>query len=85
METRTEPERKLPKLLPWNSWRPMSGESASLDWHLAERDAIVLRHVVGLSYDEIGEVLNRPAGTAKSDVYRGLERLRTMINTEELG
>ena len=50
-----------------------------------QRDAIVLRHVVGLSYDEIGEVINRPAGTAKSDVYRGLERLRTMITTEELG
>lgn len=49
-----------------------------------QRDAIVLRHVVGLSYDEIGEVLERPAGTAKSDVHRGLERLRTMINTEEL-
>ena len=50
-----------------------------------QRDAIVLRLVVGLSYDEIGEVINRPAGTAKSDVYRGLERLRTMIPTEDLG
>ncbi len=49
-----------------------------------QRDAIVLRHVVGLSYDEIGEVLNRPAGTIKSDVHRGLERLRTMVTTEEL-
>lgn len=50
-----------------------------------QRDAIVLRHVVGLSYDDIGEILNRPAGTTKSDVHRGLERLRNMINTEELG
>ena len=49
-----------------------------------QRDAIVLRHVVGLSYDEIGEVLDRPAGTIKSDVHRGLERLRAMITTEEL-
>lgn len=49
-----------------------------------QRDAIVLRHVVGLKYDEISEVLTRPVGTVKSDVHRGLERLRTMINTEEL-
>ena len=49
-----------------------------------QRDAIVLRHVVGLTYDEIGEVLDRPAGTIKSDVHRGLDRLRDMITTEEL-
>lgn len=49
-----------------------------------QRDAIVLRHVVGLGYDEIGEVLSRPVGTVKSDVHRGLERLRTLVNTEEL-
>ena len=48
-----------------------------------QRDAIVLRHVVDLSYAEIAEVLARPAGTVKSDVSRGLERLRTMITTEE--
>ena len=48
-----------------------------------QRDAIVLRHVVGLKYDEIVEVLDRPAGTIRSDVHRGLDRLRTMITTEE--
>jgi RNA polymerase sigma-70 factor (ECF subfamily) len=48
-----------------------------------QRDAIVLRHVVEMSYDEIGEVLDRPAGTVKSDVHRGLERLRSMIDTED--
>ena len=50
-----------------------------------QRDAIVLRHVVGLSYDEVGEVLRRPSGTIKSDVHRGLERLRSLITTEDLG
>ena len=40
------------------------------------RSAVVLRHVVGLSYDEIAEALERPVGTVKSDVHRGLERLR---------
>ncbi len=49
-----------------------------------QRDAIVLHHVVGLSYDEVSEVLRRPAGTVKSDVHRGLERLRSLIETEEL-
>lgn len=49
-----------------------------------QRDAVVLRHVVGLSYDEISEVLDRPAGTVKSDVHRGLDRLRTLLATEEL-
>jgi RNA polymerase sigma-70 factor (ECF subfamily) len=49
-----------------------------------QRDAIVLRHVVGLTYDEIGEVLERPAGTVKSDVHRGLDRLRSMMVMEEL-
>jgi RNA polymerase sigma-70 factor (ECF subfamily) len=49
-----------------------------------QRDAVVLRHVVGLSYAEIGEVLDCPAGTAKSDVHRGLGRLRTLLATEEL-
>ncbi len=49
-----------------------------------QRDAIVLRHVVDLSYAEIGEVLDRPPGTVKSDVHRGLDRLRSMINMEDL-
>ena len=49
-----------------------------------QRDAIVLRHVVDLSYAEIGEVLDRPAGTVKSDVHRGLDRLRSTITMEEV-
>lgn len=49
-----------------------------------QRDAIVLRHVVGLSYGEVGDVLQRPIGTIKSDVHRGLERLRSLIAMEEL-
>jgi RNA polymerase sigma factor (sigma-70 family) len=49
-----------------------------------QRDAIVLRHVVELSYAEIGDVLGRPPGTVKSDVHRGLEKLRAMVVKEEL-
>lgn len=50
----------------------------------AQRDAIVLHHVVGLRYDEVSEVLGRRTGTVKSDVHRGLERLRSILATEEM-
>lgn len=40
------------------------------------REAVVLRHVVGLHYAEIAEVQARPVGTVKSDVHRALLRLR---------
>lgn len=48
----------------------------------SERYAVVLRHVVGLSYKEMEVALGRPAGTLKSDVHRGIERLRKIIETE---
>lgn len=43
------------------------------------RTAVVLRHVVGMSYDEIATALHRPAGTVKADVHRGIRRLRTLV------
>lgn len=46
------------------------------------RAAVVLRHVVGLGYDEIAGILERPPGTVKSDVHRGIARLRTLLNEE---
>ncbi|HKX75662.1 MAG TPA: sigma-70 family RNA polymerase sigma factor [Acidimicrobiia bacterium] len=47
------------------------------------RRAVVLRHVVGLDYDEIAEALNRPEGTVKADVHRGLQRLRLIMENEQ--
>lgn len=41
------------------------------------RIPVVLRHVDGLSYDEMSEVLGRPTGTLKAQVHRGLAQLRT--------
>lgn len=61
-----------------DEWRDRLGQLPG-----RQRDGIVLRHVVGLTYNEIGEVLGCPSGTAKSDVARGLARLRTMLATEE--
>jgi len=50
----------------------------------AQRTAVVLRHVVGLSYLEISTVTHRPVGTAKTDVSRGLAALRKIITEEGL-
>jgi RNA polymerase sigma-70 factor (ECF subfamily) len=37
---------------------------------------VVLRHVDGLSYEEMSLVLGRPEGTLKAQVHRGLAQLR---------
>ncbi len=52
-----------------------------LPW--AMRAAVVLRHVTGLGYSEIAEALDRPVGTVKADVHRGLARLREALTREE--
>lgn len=49
---------------------------------LPQRRAVVLRHVVGLTYDEIADALERPIGTVKADVHRGLARLRSTMEAE---
>jgi RNA polymerase sigma-70 factor, ECF subfamily len=49
---------------------------------VAYRTAVVLRHVDGLSYPEVAEVLGRPEGTVKAQVHRGIAILRTMLESE---
>lgn len=49
----------------------------------AQRRAVVLRHVVGLDYDEIAAAMERAEGTVKSDVHRGLDRLRKHMESEQ--
>jgi RNA polymerase sigma-70 factor (ECF subfamily) len=46
--------------------------------------AVVLRHVQGLSYAEVAEVLDQPVGTTKSDVHRGLRLLREALEGDPL-
>jgi RNA polymerase sigma-70 factor (ECF subfamily) len=46
------------------------------------RRAVELRHVSGLSYPELAETLERPVGTVKSDVHRGLKLLREALMQE---
>ena len=46
------------------------------------RRAVELRHVSGLSYPELAEALERPLGTVKSDVHRGVQLLRAAYEHE---
>jgi RNA polymerase sigma factor (sigma-70 family) len=46
------------------------------------RIPVVLRHVHDLSYAELAEVLDRPEGTLKAQVHRGLGLLRVALADE---
>ena len=47
------------------------------------REAVVLRHVEGLPYQEVAEVLGRPVGTVKAHVHRGVRQLRERLEAGE--
>jgi len=47
-----------------------------------QRIAVVLHHVVGLPHAEIAASTDRTESTTRSDVRRGLARLRTLIEEE---
>ena len=49
--------------------------------HLAEefRDAVLLRDMQGLNYDEISEILEVPAGTVRSRIHRGRAQLQQLL------
>jgi RNA polymerase sigma factor (sigma-70 family) len=49
----------------------------------AQRTAVVLRHVDGMSYAEIAEAVGRPEGTVKAHVHRGLAALRIALLASE--
>ncbi len=46
------------------------------------RAAVALRYVEELGYAEVAQVLGMPIGTVKSDVHRGLKRLRCILASE---
>ena len=46
-----------------------------------QRVPVVLRHIAGLSHDDIAAALECPVGTAKSNVARGMARLRELADT----
>jgi RNA polymerase sigma-70 factor, ECF subfamily len=51
------------------------------------RQAIVLREIEGLSYEEIADVMNCPIGTVRSRIFRAREaiatRLRPLLGTKQ--
>ena len=53
------------------------------------RQAIVLREIEGLSYEEISEAMNCPIGTVRSRIFRAreaiAERLRPLLDTRQGG
>jgi RNA polymerase sigma-70 factor (ECF subfamily) len=65
--------------------RATAGEWAALLLSLppAYRSAVVLRHVDGLSYPELAIALDRPEGTVKAQVHRGLALLRTALEAAQ--
>ena len=48
-----------------------------------QRVPVVLRHVLGLSFEEIAEILGRPEGTVKAQTSRGIRRLRDSLTEKE--
>lgn len=44
-----------------------------------DRSVVVLKHISGLSYEEIGEVLHLPVKTVKSRLFTARERLRLVL------
>jgi RNA polymerase sigma factor (sigma-70 family) len=53
----------------------------ALPLHL--RVPLVLRHIEGLAYGEVAEVLGRPIGTVKAQVHRAARQLRAGWEDEE--
>lgn len=46
----------------------------------AYREAILLRHVEGRSYDEIAEIMELPLGTVKTYIHRGRKELQEHLS-----
>lgn len=49
------------------------------------RDVLVLRYIEEKSYDDIADILALPPGTVATRIRRGLERLKTVLESPEAG
>ncbi|MDX1632417.1 MAG: sigma-70 family RNA polymerase sigma factor [Thermoanaerobaculia bacterium] len=57
-------------------------QKALLELTEDHRTVIVLRHYLGLSYAEIGEVVSIPVKTVRSRLYEARQRLRSLLMDE---
>jgi RNA polymerase sigma-70 factor (ECF subfamily) len=69
---------------PGLSTSDLAEDQASLNKALAhlpddQREAVLLRHIEGLSAGEVGKIMDRSAGAVRVLVHRGLERLREVM------
>ncbi len=79
VEAKSEPVSHDPELPDSRLWADRLDHLSS-----AQRQAVVLRHVVGLGIQEIAEATGRPEGTCKADIHRGLEKLKTLVEAENV-
>ena len=75
-------ERERPEALA--EQREVRRDLAALLLALPERYrvAVVLRHVQGMSYFELGALLGQPVGTVKANVHRGTRQLRAALEKQ---
>lgn len=83
-ERRTEPsDEATPEALMASAQVAAAVNGAIQELSEDLRQAIVLREIEGLSYDEIAEVMNCPIGTVRSRIFRAREaiaqRLRPLL------
>jgi RNA polymerase sigma-70 factor (ECF subfamily) len=49
-----------------------------------QRSVVILSELHGMKYQEIGQVLDIPVGTVKSRMHTAMEKLRELLEGEEL-
>ncbi|MGE5428072.1 MAG: RNA polymerase sigma factor [Methylococcaceae bacterium] len=59
-------------------------EKAMLELSNRQREAIYLRYVTGLSYDELSEVLHMNYQSARNLIFRGIEKLKESCQNKSL-
>lgn len=62
----------------------MTLQEALLDLPFPQRAGVVMRHVLDLTYEDVSVALDRPIGTVKADIHRGLARLRQAYPEEAI-
>jgi RNA polymerase sigma-70 factor (ECF subfamily) len=59
-------------------------QNALMSLSSEHRSVVILKHLLGFSYQEISDILEVPEKTVKSRLYDGRERLRGMLSREAL-